>query len=72
MVNNIELLKVAIAQENIKIDAYTTIPLKYNHYTLKSAFFYLQHMQFILQKEISQDTKMYIEKAICTDKDFFI
>lgn len=33
--------------------------------------FYLQQMQFILQKEISQATKMYIGKAICTDKDFF-
>lgn len=34
--------------------------------------FYLQQMQFILQEEISQATKMYIGKAICRDKDFFI
>lgn len=38
---------------------------------MKASLFYLQHMQFILQKEISQTTKRYIGKAICTDKDFF-
>lgn len=39
---------------------------------MRANLFYLQHMQFILRKEISQITKRHIGKAICADKDFFI
>lgn len=39
---------------------------------MRTSLFYLRHMQFILQQEISQITKRHIEKAICADKGFFI